>query len=554
MLRHLHIQHYALIDTLDIDFDDGFSVITGETGAGKSIMLGAIGLLLGQRVDAKTIKAGEQRCTIEAEFLINNPHITDFLEANDFSATDDTCIIRREITDTGKSRAFINDTPASVAQLKELGDMLIDIHSQHQNLLLGKEDFQLRVLDTVATCGDVLDHYRTIYKRYRETERELNETLQTSQHEQSEQDYLQFQFQQLHEAHLREGEQEQLEAEQRTLEHAEEIKTQLFQVSALLQGEEGSVVSSLHDAQRRLEGIANVYPKAEELASRLESCYIETKDIADEVEAGLEDVDSNPERLQQVNDRLNLLYELLHKHRADTITDLIHLHDDLQRRLSLVENRDTIIGELQARLLALRAELMQQADLLTKGRKSAADSLERGIIDRLKQLGMPNIQFKVSIDQADEPGPSGTDIVQFAFSANKNSPLLPIAQVASGGEVARVMLSLKATVNNSTQLPTIIFDEIDTGTSGHIAQSMARIMQEMSREGRRQVISITHLPQIAALGERHYRVYKEETAEGATTHIVLLTPQQRVEEVAHMLSGDTITQAAIDNAKELLSI
>ncbi len=554
MLRHLHIQHYALIDTLDIDFDDGFSVITGETGAGKSIMLGAIGLLLGQRADAKSIKTGEQRCTIEAEFLVDNPHITDFLETNDFTPDGATCIIRREITDAGKSRAFINDTPASVAQLKELGDMLIDIHSQHQNLLLGKEDFQLRVLDTVANCGDVLDQYRTIYKKYRETERELNEALQTSRQERSEQDYLQFQFQQLHEARLSEGEQERLEEEQRTLEHAEEIKTQLYQVSTMLQGEDKAVVSTLRDLQRRLEGIAEVYHKAGELASRLESCYIETKDIAAEVEGGLDDVDSNPERLQKVNDRLSLLYELLRKHHADTVTDLVHLHDDLQRRLSLVENSDAFIAELQARLSTLMAELTRQAALLTKSRKSAADTLERGITDKLKQLGMPNIQFKVSITQTDEPGPSGTDNVQFSFSANKNSPLLPISQVASGGEVARVMLSLKATVNNSAQLPTIIFDEIDTGVSGHIAESMARIMQEMSLEGKRQVISITHLPQIAALGSHHYRVFKDESAEAATTNIALLTPQQRVEELAHMLSGATITQAAIDNAKELLSL
>ncbi len=554
MLRHLHIQHYALIDKLDIDFENGFSVITGETGAGKSIMLGAIGLLLGQRADTKSIKAGAQRCVIEAEFNLSNSQVNNFLEANDFPSEGATCIIRRQLSDSGISRAFINDTPATLAQLKELGDMLIDIHSQHQNLLLGKENFQLRVLDTVAANDAVLGDYRTIYNSYRATEKELSEALQASQREQEEQDYMQFQFQQLHEAALHEGEQEELEEEQQTLEHAEEIKTQLFSVSSLLQGDGAGVVNRLRDSQRKLESIANVFSKADELSSRLESCYIEVKDIAAEVEDSTEAVESDPQHLEEVNDRLSLIYELQRKHHVDTVSGLLSLHDELQRRLKQIENSDELIKQLQDRLHSEEQHLRQQAALLSKSRRAAASVLEKGIRNKLKQLGMPNIQFSVSVLTTGEPGPSGTDNVQFAFSANKNSPLLPIAQVASGGEVARVMLALKATVSNSTHLPTIIFDEIDTGVSGHIATSMALTMQEMSLEGQRQVISITHLPQIAAQGEHHYRVFKDESADVATTNIVLLSQDERVEELAHMLSGSTITQAAIDNARELLSL
>ncbi len=553
MLRHLHIQNYALIDSLDIDFDRGFSVITGETGAGKSILLGAIGLLLGQRAEAKSIKAGESRCVIEAEFGVSDANLSEFFTANDLDFDGSSCIIRRELTSAGKSRAFINDTPATVAQLRELGDALIDIHSQHQNLLLGKGDFQLSVLDIVAQNGDLLTEYQRTYKTYKETEKKLREAQEALQKEQSEQDYMQFQFRQLDDAKLQQGEQEELEAEQRTLEHAEEIKGTLFQASDILQGEELGIVGNIRNVLRQLEGIASVYPKAEELTRRIDSCYIELKDIAAEMDHSMESVEDNPKRLEQVNDRLSLIYELQGKHHADTVEELIKLHSDLKLRLALMGNRDEQIRELQSKLNITSNELRAKADTLTSARRRAASVLEQGMCEKLMPLGMPNIQFRADITPLPEPGAWGADNVQFSFSANKNSPLQPISQVASGGEIARVMLSLKATISNATHLPTIIFDEIDTGVSGHIAESMARLMRGMCQGGQRQVISITHLPQIAARGEHHFRVYKEEDKQGAASHIVSLGEKERIEEIAHMLSGSTVSQAAIDNAKELLS-
>ncbi len=553
MLRHLHIRNYALIDSLDIDFDNGFSVITGETGAGKSILLGAIGLLLGQRADTKSIKPGESRCVIEAEFDICNDSLGDFFTANDLDFDGASCAIRRELTATGKSRAFINDTPATVAQLRELGDTLIDIHSQHQNLLLGKGDFQLSVLDIVADDGEALSEYQRTYRAYKETAKALQEAEQAQRREQSERDYMQFQFRQLDDAALQDGEQEELEAEQRTLEHAEEIKGSLFRAGDTLQGEEEGIVASLRSVTRTLAAIASVYPQAEELARRTDSCYIELKDIADEIHNNADGVEDNPRRLEQVNSRLSLIYELQGKHHADTVGDLLRIHSELGRHLGLIEGRDEQIRELQARLGTTEQELTERAGKLTTLRKTAAMTLEVGMLSKLRALGMPGIQFRVDIAPEPKPGPRGADIVQFSFGANRNSPLMPISQVASGGEIARVMLSLKATISNATHLPTVIFDEIDTGVSGHIAESMARLMLEMCQSGQRQVISITHLPQIAALGRQHYKVYKEEGNDGeAASHIVRLDHDGRVEELASMLSGSTVTQAAKDNAKELL--
>ncbi len=554
MLKHLHIQNYALIDELDIDFQNGFSVITGETGAGKSILLGAISLLLGQRADPRNIMSGKSRCTIEAEFNLNGDSLQGFFEANDLDFDGSSCIIRREITSAGKSRAFINDTPASISQLKELGDSLIDIHSQHQNLLLGKKNFQLNVLDTVAGNSAILSEYGQTFKEYKETEKELDALSHTLQKEQSEQDYMLFQYNQLSDAKLLPAEQEELEAEQRTLEHAEEIKNQLFLSCDALQGEEHGIVSDIRNIQRKLDSISYVYPKAEELSKRIGSCYIELSDIASELEDGLEIVESNPQRLEQVNDRLDLIYELQQKHRVDTVQELLNILDDLKRRINLIENRDELLRGLRDKLAKSREKLTEQAGKLSATRKEAASLLEKGMCERLKTLGMPNTQFRAEVLQADEMGAQGADNIQFSFSANKNSNPQPISQVASGGEIARVMLSLKATVSNATHLPTIIFDEIDTGVGGRIAESMARIMLEMCKNERRQVIAITHLPQIAALGKHHYRVYKEEDKQGATSRITLLDNEERIEELAHMLSGSVITQAAINNAKDLLSL
>lgn len=553
MLTHLHIQNYALIDRLDIDLQRGFSVITGETGAGKSILLGAIGLLLGQRADTKSIKAGEKRCVIEAQFDLSPYPPLPFFEEHGLDFDGAECIIRRELTASGKSRAFINDTPASVGQLKELGERLIDIHSQHQNLLLSREDFQLQVLDLLAQSAPALEAYQALYRERRHTKRQLDEAREAQRNDQTERDYLQFQYNQLDEARLRDTtEQDTLEAELQTLEHAEDIKGSLYQTSELLQGDERGLLNHLHEAQRQLQAIAEVYPPADELAQRIDSCYIELKDVAAEVEDGAENVEYDPERLAQVNDRLNLLYDLQQKHRVDTVEALVALRDDLERRLLAIENSGEHIAALEALLHEQEARMKDVAAQLTARRREAATLLEKEMCQRLLPLGMPNIRFEAHIQPTPAFEPKGTDKVQFLFCANKSGQLQPIAQVASGGEIARVMLALKALISGFVQLPTIIFDEIDTGVSGHIAESMAKIMQEMGDGAHRQVISITHLPQIAAVGRQHYRVYKEDDETGTTSHIVQLTQEERVEELAHMLSGASLTQAAMDNARALL--
>ena len=553
MLRTLHIQHYALIDQLDIDFQTGFSVVTGETGAGKSIILGAMGLLAGERADTRSIKEGESRCVVEAEFDLSGHNLATFFEENDLEYDEGQCIVRRELTATGKSRAFVNDSPASVAQLKELGERLIDIHSQHQNLLLRREDFQLSVLDTLSANQETLDTYQQLYKDFRTTERELEEARKAMREDQSEQDYLQYQYNQLEEANLRAGEQEELETLRRTLEHAEDIKASLYQTNELLQGDERGIVSLLRETQRQLNSIANVFPQAEELAKRTESCYIELKDIASETEDAAENVDYDPELLARTNERLDLIYELEQKHHTDNVQDLLDILADLEKRLGKMENRDEQIKELEQRLDKQRTELTQLAAQLTALRQEAGKRLKQEMSQRLQLLGMPNGQFEVDITPLAELSQTGKDKVVFLFSANTGGQPQPIAHVASGGEIARVMLALKAILAEATLLPTIVFDEIDTGVSGHIAESMALLMRDMGRKPHRQVISITHLPQIAALGTQHYRVYKKEESGETTTHIAQLSEEERVQEIAHMLSGSTLTEAAIENARALLS-
>ena len=553
MLRTLHIQHYALIDQLDIDFQTGFSVVTGETGAGKSIILGAMGLLAGERADTRSIKEGESRCVVEAEFDLSGHNLATFFEENDIEYDEGQCIVRRELTATGKSRAFVNDSPASVAQLKELGERLIDIHSQHQNLLLRREDFQLSVLDTLSANQETLGSYQQLYKDFRTTERELEEARKAMREDQSEQDYLQYQYNQLEEANLRAGEQEELETLRQTLEHAEDIKASLYQTNELLQGDERGIVSLLRETQRQLNSIANVFPQAEELAKRTESCYIELRDIASETEDAAENVDYDPELLARTNERLDLIYELEQKHHTDNVQDLMDILADLEKRLGKMENRDEQIKELEQRLDKQRTELTQLAAQLTALRQEAGKRLKQEMSQRLQLLGMPNGQFEVDITPLAELSQTGKDKVVFLFSANTGGQPQPIAHVASGGEIARVMLALKAILAEATLLPTIVFDEIDTGVSGHIAESMALLMRDMGRKPHRQVISITHLPQIAALGTQHYRVYKKEESGETTTHIAQLSEEERVQEIAHMLSGSTLTEAAIENARALLS-
>lgn len=552
MLRSLYIQNYALIEKLDIRFDSGFSVITGETGAGKSIILGAIGLLLGQRADVKSIRKGATKCVIEAHFDVSAYGMKPFFEANELEYEDE-CILRRELYASGKSRAFINDTPASLAQMKELGELLIDVHSQHQNLLLNKEGFQLNVLDLLAHDEAELAAYQKLYNDWRQARQDLEELVARAEQSRADEDYIRFQLEQLEEANLTDGEQEELEQEAEMLTHAEDIKAGLYRAGQALNADEGSVLEALKDCQNTMMGLRSVFAPAGELADRLDSVYIELKDISQEVADKEEEVEFNPARLDEVNARLNLIYSLQQKHRVDTVKALLSLQENYALQLSAITSSDEDIARLEARVKELFTQVTAQAQVLTEARTRAAREVERQMSVRLVPLGMPNVRFQVEIGTRKEPGVHGADTVNFLFSANKNGVLQSISQVASGGEIARVMLSVKAMIAGAVKLPTIVFDEIDTGVSGEIADRMADIMQEMG-DNDRQVISITHLPQIAARGRAHYKVYKEDNEVETNSHIRRLTDDERVEELAHMLSGATLTEAALNNARALLKL
>ena len=550
MLQSIYIQNYALIDTLDINFGKGFSVITGETGAGKSIILGAIGLLLGQRADVKAIKNGASKCVIEAHFDISSYKMHDFFEENELEYDEKECILRRELQATGKSRAFINDTPASLGMMKELGERLIDVHSQHQNLLLNKEDFQLNVLDALAHDEAELAAYKTAFAVYREDVKALADLTEQAEKNKADEDYIRFQLEQLDEARLVEGEQEELEQEAETLSHAEEIKEGLYKVSRTLVNDEGGLLVAMKENINTLRSLQRVYQPASEFSERLESCYIELKDIAQEVSGAEDGIEFNPARLDFINERLNLIYSLQQKHRVQTLDELIALTEDYRTRLNAITSFDDRIAGLTAKKEAQYKKVKELAAALTKKRVAAGKDIEKQMHARLQPLGMPNVRFVVEITPRKEPEANGADNVTFLFSANKNGTLQNISSVASGGEIARVMLSIKAMIAGATRLPTIVFDEIDTGVSGEIADKMASIMQEMGQV--MQVISITHLPQIAAKGAAHYKVYKQDNETGTSSNIRLLKQDERVEEIAHMLSGATLTEAAMNNAKELL--
>lgn len=550
MLRSLYIQNYALIEQLDIRLENGFSVITGETGAGKSIILGAIGLLLGQRADVKAIRRGASKCIIEARFEIAAYGMQPFFEANDLEYEDE-CILRREVYASGKSRAFINDTPASLAQMKELGEMLIDVHSQHQNLLLNKEGFQLNVLDILAHNDGALSVYADCYGSWKKAQQQLEELIARAERDKADEDFVRFQLEQLEEANLTAGEQEELEQEAELLSHAEDIKAGLYRVGQGLSADEGGLLPLLNDCLSTMQSMRKVYPAAEELSERLESSYIELKDIAQEVAGREEEVEFNPARLDEVNARLNLIYTLQQKHRVSTVDELLALQEEYASRLSAITSSDDQIEDLKQQCADLYNKVKQQAAVSTESRVAAAREVEKQMASRLVPLGMPNVRFQVEVGARKEPGVHGADTVSFLFSANKNGTLQSISSVASGGEIARVMLSLKAMIAGAVKLPTIVFDEIDTGVSGEIADRMADIMQEMG-DSNRQVISITHLPQIAARGRVHYKVYKEDNENETNSHIRRLTDEERVEELAHMLSGATLTEAALNNARALL--
>ncbi len=552
MLRSLYIQNYALIEKLDIGFDSGFSVITGETGAGKSIILGAIGLLLGQRADVKSIRKGASKCIIEARFDVSAYGMQPFFEANELEYEDE-CILRRELYASGKSRAFINDTPASLAQMKELGELLIDVHSQHQNLLLNKEGFQLNVLDLLAHDDAELAAYQKLYNDWRQARQDLEALVARAEQSRADEDYIRFQLEQLEEANLTDGEQEELEQEAEMLTHAEDIKAGLYRAGQALNADEGGVLEALKDCQNTMMGLRSVFAPAGELADRLDSVYIELKDISQEVSDKEEEVEFNPARLDEVNARLNLIYSLQQKHRVDTVKALLSLQENYALQLSAITSSDEDIARLEAQVKELFSQVTAQAQVLTEARTRAAREVERQMAARLVPLGMPNVRFQVEMGVRKEPGVHGADTVNFLFSANKNGVLQNISSVASGGEIARVMLSVKAMIAGAVKLPTIVFDEIDTGVSGEIADRMADIMQEMG-DNDRQVISITHLPQIAARGRAHYKVYKEDNEVETNSHIRRLTDDERVEELAHMLSGATLTEAALNNARALLKL
>ena len=533
MLKHLYIKNYALIDELDIDFFPGFSVITGETGAGKSIILGAINLLLGQRADSKVVKPEQSKCVIEGTFVVDGTEH----------------IIRRELSSAGKSRGFIDDELSTLQEMRDYGERLLDVHSQHQNLLLQKEDFQLSVLDIIA--GNNLSSYTSAYNAYIDTEKQLNNLIAADSQAHKDEELLRFQLEELANANLTADEQEELEQEQQTASHAEEIKSLLFEACTILSNDDNGVNDFLRRASQNVESASRLSPQLNSLSERLESSYIEMKDIADELERELDNISFDPQRLAFINERLDLIYSLQKKHGVTTLSELLDKQEELQQAIDSIDGRGEEIEALKQEVANLKAEVERQAEKLSKSRKKTVATIEKNIISRLADLGMPNAVFSVSVEE--KPlSHDGKDKVAFLFSANKGMPLRHVSQVASGGEIARLMLALKALIGGAVKLPTIIFDEIDTGVSGRIAEQMAKIMHEMG-EKERQVISITHLPQIAALGTHHYKVEKHETPSGTTTSIMRqLNKDERIREIAQMLSGADVTAAALENAKQLI--
>ena len=550
MLKHLYIRNYALIDELDIDFPAGFSVITGETGAGKSIILGAIGLLVGNRADIKSIKPGAKKCVIEAQFGIAGYGLEPLFTDNDIDFDPDECIVRRELSATGKSRSFVNDSPAPLQFLRQLGDKLIDIHSQHQNLLLQKEDFQLGVVDIIAHDDKQKELYSKSFNEYEKARKALIDLQKSIEKARENEEFLRFQYNELQTAQLSNGIQEELEQESAALSHSEDIKSALFNADNILNADVDGIVGRTGEAADALHGIESVYPKVKELADRLDSAKVELADIAADVSADTDNVDFDPARLDEVNARLDNIYSLEQKHHVNTVSELIKIRDEIEKQLDGIDDGDNQLGELQKRVDDTSAVCKKEATKLSALRKKSATEVEKQMSSRLIPLGMPNVRFKVDI-QKKELSADGTDRILFLFSANKSTDLMPVAEVASGGEIARVMLSLKAMISGAVNLPTIIFDEIDTGVSGAIASKMAQLMKEMADAGR-QVIAITHLPQIAAMGEAHYKVEKEETDTGTTSHMRRLTDDERISAIAAMLSGDNITEAALQNARELM--
>lgn len=552
MLKQLYIRNFTLIDTLDIHFNPGFSVITGETGAGKSIILGAINLLLGQRADVKSIKSNSSKCVIEAHFDISRYNMQDFFTENNIDFDDTDCILRRELNSSGKTRSFINDTPVALNLMRTLGQQLIDIHSQHQNLLLNEEDFQLNVVDIIAKDRELLIKYKEHFNAYKDAKKAVDRLCKEIEENKKNEDYIRFQLKELTEAELKDGMQEELERESEKLSHVEEIKTALYSAGTSLNSYESdnNVLDKVKEASRSIIGITSIYPEISSISDRLESCFIELKDISDEINSEADNIEFDPSRLEQINSQLDKIYSLEQKYHVSNIADLINIQNNLEKQISNIDNSDEELDKLKSEEARLLKECEAIASELTEIRTKASKVIEQEMRNRLIPLGIPNVRFSIKIENKNI-SEDGHDRISFLFSANTSTPVQPVAQVASGGEIARVMLSLKAMISGAVKLPTIIFDEIDTGVSGKIAEKMGDIMQEMGKANR-QVISITHLPQIAAKGTTHYKVFKEETEHCTSSRMLILSKDERTKEIAQMLSGSEISDAAINNAKELL--
>lgn len=555
MLKKLDIRNFTLIDHLEMALYPGFSVITGETGAGKSIVIGAIGLLLGNRADAKQVKRGCDKCIIEATFDLSIYHsdvLKDFFEDNDLDYEPEECLLRREVNANGKSRAFINDTPVTLALMRELGEQLIDVHSQHQNLLLSKEDFQLNVVDIIARDRQQLADYRAAFAEYRSAQRRLEELREQIATSRDNEDFLRFQQKELSEANLASGEQEQLEQEAELMSHAEDIKRALHEADYGLSGDDTGIVNLTRSIAAQLRSVADVYPEAQELAERLESCFVELKDISQEIASKVDDVEYDPQRFNLITLRLDTIYTLQQKFHVQTVDELLDRLNGINAQLDNIDNSDEELQELERSVEKLHAVCVEKAVVLTDMRRKSAMVVEQELSKLLVPLGIPKVRFKVEVSPADL-STNGADKVMFLFSANSSTDMQPVSQVASGGEIARVMLSLKAMISKAIGLPTIIFDEIDTGVSGRVAEQMAHIMRDMGKANR-QVLCITHLPQIAAAGSTHYKVAKQETEHGTVSTMTQLSDEQRITEIAQMLSGSDVSQAAVDNAKSLLAL
>lgn len=555
MLKKLDIRNFTLIDHLEMALYPGFSVITGETGAGKSIVIGAIGLLLGNRADAKQVKRGCDKCIIEATFDLSIYHsdvLKDFFEDNDLDYEPEECLLRREVNANGKSRAFINDTPVTLALMRELGEQLIDVHSQHQNLLLSKEDFQLNVVDIIARDRQQLADYRAAFAEYRAAQRRLEELREQIATSRDNEDFLRFQQKELSEANLASGEQEQLEQEAELMSHAEDIKRALHEADYGLSGDDTGIVNLTRSIATQLRSVADVYPEAQEFAERLESCFVELKDISQEIASKVDDVEYDPQRFNLITQRLDTIYTLQQKFHVQTVDELLDRLNGINAQLDNIDNSDEELQELERSVEKLHAVCVEKAVVLTDMRRKSATVVEQELSKLLVPLGIPKVRFKVDVSPADL-STNGADKVMFLFSANSSTDMQPVSQVASGGEIARVMLSLKAMISKAIGLPTIIFDEIDTGVSGRVAEQMAHIMRDMGKANR-QVICITHLPQIAAAGSTHYKVAKQETEQGTVSTMTQLSDEQRITEIAQMLSGSDVSQAAVDNAKSLLAL